>query len=122
MDLHREANVIAAVNPYTDVVIQKSAGYTTNSDGKQVPLYTPLIVSVEIQALAIHELKHLEDLNIQGVTRKLYSHGSVNSIIRAAYEGGDLVIWNCQNWKVVHVFESWPDWSAVAIKRQVDLV
>ena len=112
---------IAAINPQTIVTVQKSNGYTTNADGTQVPSYTPIVASVQVSALSVRESKHLDSSNIQGVIRKLYAYGELNSAIRAAMEGGDLIELDSHLWKVVHVFETWPGWSASAIKMQVDL-
>lgn len=120
MNLHSVVSgAIATVNPPTEVTVQQSTGYTVSADGTQVPVFTPVAADLQVHALGAHELEHLANLNIQGVMRKLYAYGSLNGVIRNAQEGGDLIQWNAMTWKVVHVFETWPDWSAVAIKQQV---
>lgn len=120
MNLHGVVTpAISAVNPPSYVTIEKSIGYTTDVDGTQIPQYCIYKGNVNVQALAAHELAHLNSLNIQSVTHKLYAFGNLNSVVRDAAEGGDLLNINGDLWKVVHVFEAWADWCAVGIKRQV---
>ncbi len=112
-------DLVDEVNPMTACTVQVSAGLATQPGGKRVPAYSPVSGFVRVQALTAEELQHLNGLNINGVLRKLYARGSLNSVIRDAQTGGDLVLFGGQTWKVVHVFETWADWCAVAVSLQV---
>lgn len=121
MDLHGIASgYIQAINPFTSVTIRHSTGYTVDTDGTQIPTFTDVPASVQIQGLHEETLKHLSDLNIQGVLRRLYIEGPLAGVIRADAHGGDLVVWGTRTWKVVHPLEAWPDWTSVVIQEQVD--
>lgn len=123
MNLHGiVSGAIATVNPMTQATIYKSVGYMTAADGTQMPDYLALPIVVQVQGLTEHEystLEHEDHMNVQGVIRKLYAYGSTNGVIRDAFIGGDLIQFGGAKWKVVRVFETWPDWSSVAIKQQL---
>ena len=124
MNLHGLASTATgAVYPPVLATIKTATGYTTAADGKQTPTYTTASGLVSIQALAGRDLQHLNGLNIQGVTRKAYCYGNVNGIIRASSKGGDLLaLPDGTVWKVVLVFETWSDWSAVGLSQQAPAV
>lgn len=121
MNIHGIASgAIGAVNPHVLVTVRRSLGtYTTAPDGKRTPAYETMPnVSAQVQPLSPGDVKHLDNLNIQGVLRKVYFYGEVAGVIRASQEGGDLVIMDGKNWLAVHPFEQWPDWCAVALCLQ----
>ncbi len=128
MNLHAIAvNAIDAVNPQVWATVNVSTGYTTNPDGTQVPTYTTVRERVQVQGLVEREfavLRHEEGMNLNAVNRKMFAYGSINMNIRAIHEGGDiltLVIGGVTTtWKVVRIFETWPDWCAVVIRQQTD--
>ena len=120
MNLHGLAAGIGAVNPSLTATIKTANGYTTAADGTTTPIYTTATGPVQVQALTGKDLQHLNNLNIQGVSRKAYCYGNVNGVVRASSKGGDLLtLADGTVWKVANVFESWPDWSAVGLAQQV---
>lgn len=120
MNLHSlVAGAIGTVNPFIPITIQQSAGYTTSPDGSQVPAFTTLTASGQVQALSGGEIQRLANLGIQGQMRKIYMSGDWEGIVRAEQKGGDLFLFNGQKWLAVQVLETWPDWSAVAVCRQL---
>ncbi|WP_176048152.1 hypothetical protein [Burkholderia sp. BCC1644] len=129
MNLHGiVSGVIGTVNPFVPVTLQQSAGYTTAADGSRTPTYSVSPQSVQVQALSAKEIQHLDGLNIQGVMRKAYLNGDWRGVYRATNQGGDLMQFAAAagvpaslqgtTWKVVQVFETWPDWCALAIQLQ----
>ena len=68
MNLHAiVSGAIQAVNPFTQLFIQTSSGYTTGPDGTQAPTYNDGVsVYGDVQALDAGEIQHLDALNIQG--------------------------------------------------------
>ncbi|WP_233343478.1 hypothetical protein [Burkholderia cepacia] len=129
MNLHGiVSGVIGTVNPFVPVTLQQSTGYTTALDGERTPTYATSPQSVQVQALTAKEIQHLDGLNIQGVLRKAYLNGDWRGVYRATNQGGDLLQFAAvagvsaslqgTTWKVVQVFETWPDWCALAIQLQ----
>ncbi len=125
MNLHGiVSGAISAVNPFVAATVQRSTGYTTNSDGSRVPTYTTFSVSVQMQALTYTDLRELDALNITGKRRKIYLSGDVEGIIRADQRGGDLIVFPTgtlpegNTWLAAYVLENWPDWVSVAITLQ----
>jgi hypothetical protein len=129
MNLHGiVSGVIGTVNPFVPVTLQQSTGYTTAPDGGRTPTYSASPQSVQVQALSASEIQHLDGLNIQGVMRKAYLNGDWRGVYRATNQGGDLMQFAAVSgvpaslqgttWKVVQVFETWPDWCALAIQLQ----
>lgn len=112
------SGAIGAINPMTTVVIEVNTGYAAFPGGKREPVYSQVIGDVEIQPLDPGELAHLNQMNIGGVLKKIYARGSLNSVLRWVQTGGDVVLFDNATWKVVHVFEAWPDWCAVAVAQQ----
>lgn len=121
MNLHGiVAPYIGAINPFLPIVVRKSIGYATQSNGQRVPTYSePNIVMGQIQPLAASDLLQIDSLNIQGIKRAVYINGSVDGIIRLDKKGGDLIMTVDERiWLVVHVLEYWPDWSKFVITLQ----
>lgn len=129
MNLHAiVSGAIKAVNPFTQLSIQTSAGFTTNPDGKQSPTYNDAVtVEGDVQALDAGEIQHLDSLNIQGRRMKFYINGNIDGIIRITQQGGDLITIVGGNtapamlgsiWLTAAVLEYWPDWCCVAAVLQ----
>jgi len=121
VNLHQiVSGAIGAVNPFVLISVQVSTGYATNPDGSRTPSYTTVCgVSAQVQQLTGEDLRHLDALNIQGSTRKIYVNGNIDAIVRFAERGGDVVtLPNGTQWLTTTVLERWPDWTAVAVTMQ----
>ena len=121
MDLNAVVSgLVGTINPPTTVTIQISTGYTTNSDGSRTPAYSsPQTVSASLQALAYNDIMQADNLNIQGVRRKMYVHGAVDGLVRGQNKGGDIVtLPDGTVWKIAMVDEHWTDWTACIITLQ----
>lgn len=120
---------IDSLNPRFAGVWRRSTGYTTASDGTQVPAYADTNVMMRVQALSARDLKHEAFLNSQGEKRSVSLFGNPQGVNKPNVQGGDLllfpevrggpnVVWLCSV-----VFESWaPDvagWARVGVVRQV---
>lgn len=118
--------VIQSVNSDTAATLRRNSGYTTAPNGKQVPTTSDTPGSIQVQALGALELKHMNDLNIQGVMRKVYMYGDWGGPIRADAKGGDLLLFprvvggDPVVWKIVTEFETWTSggWCAVGVVLQ----
>lgn len=120
MDLRTIANgVSSTVNANTTVKLLRSNGYTMGAGRRQVPGYAaPITGPAQIQALDGDDLRQLDGLNIQGTIRAIYLRGALAGVIRPNEVGGDIVQIAGQNWLVVKVLESWPNWTKAAICLQ----
>ena len=122
MNLHGiVSGAIGAVNPFIDATLYRSASWTTAPGGKRTPAYTigqPL--KIQKQALTQADLRHLDNLGIQGELTKLWLNGALYGVARKAQHGGDLVVIGSDVWLVVAVLEVWPDWCSVAVNLQLD--
>jgi hypothetical protein len=116
------APCVAAVNPTVTAMWQQSTSPTTNADYSQTAGYaaaTP--IPIQDQALSAEDLRHLDALNIQNVRRKVWANVSLQGVNRATGQGGDLLTFAGQTWKVVVVFETWDNdgpWSSVGLAQQ----
>ena len=125
MNLRGMANRLTqTVNANIQITLLRSDGYTVGANFKQVPKQIELSGEAQIQALAGKDLQHVNNLNIQGVLRKVYLYGNWMGVVRADSKGGDVLVFpqapcmGDQKWKVVTVLETWPDWCAVAVVLQ----
>lgn len=153
MNLHGLVRgVIAAVNPDTYITIKRNIGYTTSANGKQAPTYAdPVTAPAKIQPMGKGDLRHMAELNITGIFRKVYLYGQWMGVVRSGKTGGDMMTFpltpgaqveslpylappqvsgyaylaagfttgsQLNDWKVVDVLETWPDWCAVAVVLQ----
>lgn len=123
MNLHSiVAPIIAAVNPMTSAIWKQSIGNTTNADFTVTPSFAadqPILV--QNQALTGSDLRHLDALNIQTVTRKVWANCSLQGVNRAKNQGGDLLVFGGKTWLVYIVFETWDQagpWSSVGLVEQ----
>jgi len=121
MDLHAiVANAISAVNPRICCTLQRSVGYSIDEAGVQIPKYAVYHGEAQVQPLSSKEIQHLEQLNISGILKKAYLCGEISGLVRMEGRGGDLLtLADGTKWLVVRVLEAWPDWTAVALQRQV---
>jgi hypothetical protein len=126
MNLHALVRgTITAINPDRTISLKRSNGYTTSANGKQVPTYAATVSGVaQIQALSGGDLRHMNNLNITGIMRKVYLYGNWMGIIRTDKTGGDVLTFPQvpggadQDWNVVSVFETWDTWCAVGVVLQ----
>ena len=121
MNLHGfVSGALAAVTPPVPATVQQSAGYTTAADGTQVPAYTTITTTADVQALSGGDIQRLNGLNVQGVTQKAYLNGNFEGVFRVFGKGGDLLKINGRTYLVAAVLERWPDWCCVALTMQTD--
>ena len=119
---------VQGVNPNIAATFYASTGNTIDpATRKQVPSFAAGVnVSIQAQAVSASELRHLENLNIQGVLRSVHMWGNTQGVVRVAQQGGDLLyfrdvpVGTLRVWKVVKVIETWPDWSHVIVNMQTD--
>ncbi len=121
MNLHSiVSGVIGVVNPMKLITVTRSTGYSTDASGKQTPTTsTTNNVPAQVQGLNASDLAHMNSLNIEGVLRSVHLNGDWRGIQRADGAGGDIMAFDSHNWLVVHVFETWPDWSRVIVSQQL---
>lgn len=128
MNLHGTVRgAITSVNPDVICPYYKSNGSTQDANFKRTAAYAaPVNVPCQIQALTARELAHQAFLNIQGLKRGVYMYGNTQGVVRPDDKGGDLLRFAqvpgglVQTWKVVVVFETWPDWCKVGVVLQID--
>lgn len=121
MNLHGiVSSAIATVNPFVNITIQVSAGYTTSASGKRTPTYeAPIVKLAQVQPLQYQDIILADGLQIQGERKKIYINGRVDGLVRQEQKGGDLVtLPDGTIWKVAVIVEDWPDWTAALITRQ----
>lgn len=125
MNLHALVNpLIRAVNPNRYATLQLSTGYTTSPTGHRVPTYAdPVTVIAQVQQLMVRDLMHLEGLNIQGSTNKIWMSGQLNAIVRVNRKGGDLITVGSDVYLTTAVLEQWnagesPEWVSVSVTLQ----
>jgi hypothetical protein len=115
---------IQVVNANITIPLLRSTGYTVGANGKQMPTYDTLSGPAQVQALGPKDLQHVNALNLQNVSRKVYLYGNWMGVVRADEKGGDLLTFPQigggadHQWKVVTVFETWPTWCAVGVVLQ----
>lgn len=120
MNLHSIASsVLGAVSPEIPVTIKVSTGYTTAADGTQVPGYSTTSTTGRQQALTGGDIMRLNNLNVQGVTTKMYLTGNYEGVFRVLGKGGDLLTFGGQTYLVSAVLERWPAWCCLALTLQV---
>lgn len=123
MNLHQMASgAIGRVNPFVTASIEVSIpSVSTLDDGTRVPAYAaPVSVSCQRQSLQYSDIAQLDGLNIQGIRDKIYLNGDWNAIVRPDRKGGDLITMpDNTKWLVAVVLENWPDWTCVAVSRQL---
>jgi hypothetical protein len=123
MNLHGLVRgAINAVNPDTAATLKQSSGNTVDAAGNQVPGYSSLGVTIQVQPLSTGQLAHTDFLGIQGVLRAVYLFGLARGVVRPLQIGGDLLSFDSgmglQTWLVVAVDEQWPDWARATVVLQ----
>lgn len=122
MSLHDlVANVISSINPMMQCQWYQNTGLTTATGGTRTPVYNaPVTVTCQVQQLTGADLKHMNALNMSGITRKVWCDTLLTGIDRAAGLGGDrLYLPDGTIWLVVQIVETWPDWCSALLQKQV---
>jgi hypothetical protein len=122
------APAIDALNPRFSGVWRRSNGYTTGTDGTQVPAYANTTVMMRVQALSGRDLQHEAFLNVQGVKRVVSMFSNAQGVNKPDVKGGDILQFpenrggSNRDWLIVGVLETWtPDasgWCRVGVVLQ----
>ncbi|WP_374413283.1 hypothetical protein [Novosphingobium colocasiae] len=120
------------INGNLPAILQRSTGYTTDDDGRQVPAYADdEPISIQMQALTQKEVEHLDRLNISDGQASVFANTQLSSVDRPSQTGGDLLIFGTDaaipeslrgtTWLVVAILEGWPGsgWCKAAVTSQV---
>ncbi|CAH0298507.1 hypothetical protein SRABI106_03707 [Rahnella aquatilis] len=120
MNLHQMASgLIGQVNPFIDANVKVFLGEAEDAAGKLTASYDDTPVTGQLQPLEWQDLKQLDGLNITGAQKKFYVNGFFSAVSRITQNGGDLIIIGSEVWMIKTVLEDWPDWSSLALQRQV---
>ena len=122
MSLHDlVANVISSINPMMQCQWYQNTGSTIAAGGVRTPTYNaPATVTCQVQQLSEADIKHVNMLNLSGLTRKVWCDQLLTGIDRTAGLGGDrLYLPDGTIWLVVAVPEVWPDWCSALLQKQV---
>lgn len=123
LNLHNVASgVISAANPMTEVIVKKCTGVISNPDYSRTPTYFEYPEKVQFQALSQKQLEHMNDMNIQGILKKVFLKGLWEGVDRKKQKGGDLIVEQKSGnvWLIVEVLEAFHGWSSVCVSKQVD--
>lgn len=126
MNLHGIVRgAITSVNPDISATFRQSIGNTVDAAGNQAPNYTDFPdVQIQVQAAEAEDLTHINNFNQEGVYRAVYMYGNTQGVVRPNRKGGDILQFPqelgdaVQDWLVVKVSETWPDWSKVTVCLQ----
>lgn len=127
MNLHGIVRgAITSVNPDILAVFRQSTGNTVDAAGNQAPQFTDFPdVLIQVQAAEAEDLTHINNFNQEGVYRAVYMYGNTQGVVRPNQKGGDILQFPqtpdaaVQDWLVVKVSETWPDWSKVTVCLQL---
>jgi hypothetical protein len=133
MNLHGTVRgAITSVNPDITAQFLASQGHTTDDAGNQTPVFAAGVpVRIQVQPLSRGDLKHLDNLNIQGVFRTVFMYGNSQGVVRPNQQGGDLLTFPqfagqaSATWLVVSVDGPWNveqgGWTKVLVCLQEDI-
>jgi hypothetical protein len=123
VNLHGLASLaVGAVNPLTSATLKRCMGYGTSANGTRTPVYAEdEAVDVQLQGMGEKELAHMNELNIGGILRTVWTNGTLQALDRKQGTGGDLLITaDNTTWLVVHILFQWPEWVSAVVQKQVD--
>lgn len=128
IDLFNIAN--DAVQPVNSDMLGKfyaSTGAVLGVGRSQIPQFrVAQDVSLQVQGVSARQLRHLEQLNIQGVLRAVHMRGNGQGVVRVNQQGGDLLYFPevpdgvPRVWKIIQVLETWATWARVIVNLQTD--
>lgn len=111
MNLHEiVSGAISSINPFQDITIRQSAGYTVDEYGETTPLYSdPITVKADVQPITSEDTKFISNYNESSVYRSFWVNGSVFGLNRPLNKGGDLIVCNGKTYKTISVPEDWSE-------------
>lgn len=119
---------IQTVNGDISATLLRSNGFTTEPGGVRTPKFLTFTGLIQVQGVSAKDLEHIDFLNIQGVLRTVYLRGNWAGVVRADQKGGDIMKFpqipgaDIQDWRVVSIKETWPDWCSVIVNLQTTTV
>lgn len=115
------SRMITAVNPCITADLRASDGSETLADGSVVPKFIAVRVRIQVQAASSEDLEHLANLNQSGDVRAVYIPAHIEGIDRAHQYGGDILVFDGDEWLVTHQPEQWgaSQWCKVLVTRQI---
>lgn len=126
MNLHGVVSAaVNGINPFLQVNIKRSTGYSVGADGLGTPTYAAILpVQGQVQALTSDELKQISGINQQGEKLAIYVNGTLMGESRPDSLGGDiLTLPDGSTWLVLQVLENFArsaGWTKAAIVRLPD--
>lgn len=120
-------DAIQGINEDLTASLYKFKAYTTSGSGKRSATYeTAVSAKVQCQGtFSAKELSQIAGLNIQGARQAVYIKGNWQGVIRADQTGGDKLSYadipggDVKDWLIVHILESWPDFTKVVVAQQI---
>ena len=125
MNLNAIANqLIQVVNPDIVAAIYKSNGWAINPDRSRSPSFSsPITMGIQVQALSQGDIQHVDNMGLQGQFISIYTNGNWCGLNRKSNEGGDVFVFNGNQWRVQSIPENWETWTRViAVKLIEDLI
>ncbi|CAI3933421.1 hypothetical protein [Commensalibacter communis] len=115
--------IISIVNPNVTALVKKSKGFSVGQGGVQIPLYEDSKeITVQVQSAEGVELTHVDNINMQGERKIVFSSEQLYGIDRVRGLGGDLLEFYGRKWLVVKRIEGWEGskWCKVLVIAQLD--
>ena len=125
MNLRGIANrATQAINPNTSITAFVPDGYTIDpATLHQIPKFTKVRGSGNVQALDGDDLKQIDMINVQGTLRAVYLYGELAGIVRPDQQPNAVLQFThagtSGKWGVFKVLETWQNWCKVAVVYQV---
>lgn len=111
------------INPNIPVVWWAYGGFTVTPSGKPVVTWTDGVPlpDAQVQSLTVKEIQHLDDMNIAGCERAIYTNVQLSAVDRATQNGGDILVFEGLPWQVTAILEGWTTagWCKAALTKQM---
>lgn len=106
------------INPFTQATLRVFE--RNDDDFDRTSIYRDVPVEIEVQSLSGSDLQHIADLNQTSEMRAVYIRGRVSPLSEALQLGGDILIFNNNEWLVTQLIEEWGngEWRKVIVTLQ----
>ena len=119
MNLHSMVvGVVGVVNPNKEVMLRRFVAITQNAYYEKEATYIDIIIKAQIQGLTSYQLKVMAYLKLHGEAYSLITSEVLQAGSTVEQKGGDIIVYNEQDYLIVHVGETFHDHTAAIMVKQ----
>ena len=120
MNLHGlVVGLVGNVNANRTITLKRFDGMQQNQYFERSANYVESQILAQVQALSSDQLHAVNNMNLQGEMRSVFTSEQLRGVSKPDQKGGDILNFDGHDWLVVHVNETFPDHTNAIVQKQL---